>query len=922
MASDNDKIMIPVPTMGLREDVDRSVSDANMIVSGENVVSVDGTIRPRPCHKLSSINGNQGLSWGISWNGATEAGTPLCVDEVSFPALTCLISAYLDESTGDNRVIVSLDEGASWDVITSNLDGLSHLQYVAFKEWQLSGIDNLFVAVLYPGTLEPFFYITQSVTFPFWLADPLNATFQLVFMTRALVLDPRYYPSKFDRLSLDSSDNWIYCSFARADRDPAITVYKFEDFDHHYILDFSPPPGITKDSIKFLFADMGHIWCTGLHVDGDLCLIDYTASSGQSQTSFVLHRGSAHSMTTILGGGSDPSGDPVFVGGDLVVKFNGSSFELLMSSGSAEFKLYGHDGTNEFALGQSLFMTSDGWANRLQLQSSPSTDMRKMTFIEYSASPGDYNWFALGSDPSTGVVNIYDMPDDQGDDGECTSVFQVDLSIDPYAIFCGTTQKLLRFNRSTSQWENISFGFNSDSANYPDSSVTFPPAGGWGLPNDSYLLGGSREYNPVIFRTFEVDDYTWVLAANGVSPPFMWRSGIADDEFTPIGQPGKWGGVGFIKAPPAKSMAIVGSRMVLAIGDYGLTFSAVNDHRKGWDASAGDLWTTYALLGDTPGKVVTIQEITALTAAIYKEDAIYHLITQAEFLGQNAPFRFELVKAGISGPCSQLSVVRMLDGRQAYLANDGGVYLYDGVNPMDAGRHIRKAIQRDLDEYSLGLSWGMVDPVNKVVWFFYPTQNGKTNRGIMLQVDQPPPWPAWRITFPFGWDMAAGGRLFNFGDKSIGSFGTTPFGVVPDALGEFASGFYTMSLARADNTWYTQRWDDDGDYTDAGIPISLNWLHGWEAGGDPFRFMTAQECQHLINSDDPNFQIGFRIHAEQANVNDIEIDDIEYIGPGSHYSRTTHRITGRRFAPEFLGSISRAFRWGGLGLYYYMRGLR
>ena len=264
-------------------------------------------------------------------------------------------------------------------------------------------------------------------------------------------------------------------------------------------------------------------------------------------------------------------------------------------------------------------------------------------------------------------------------------------------------------------------------------------------------------------------------------------------------------------------MAIVGSRMVLggvagSQGNYGITFSYVNEHRLGWDAASDYAWTTYALLGDTPGKIVTIQEITALAAAVYKEDAIYHCVTQAEFLGQNAPFRFELIKSGIAGPCSQLSVVRMLDGRQAYIATDGGVYVYDGVNPIDTGRHLRKAIQQDLDEYNLGPLLGHDGPLQQAPVAVLPDPG---------RAHKPGPHPAGRSAAAVAcvacgipiW-VGHGGLVADCSTSLTGLSGASVrlrFGQVPDALGDFASGLYEISIARHDNTWYKQQWQDDGD---------------------------------------------------------------------------------------------------------------
>jgi hypothetical protein len=954
MASSNNKIMIPVPSQGLREDIDRTVSNSGMLVSGQNVVSIDGTIRPRPCHKLSSINRDQGLSWGLAWDAVAEGYDAVSVSGVSDGTNELLMVFAKNYDTGDWGVFYSDDEGVTWAQATTGLDGAPWLDYIGdFIPVDVgTGWYLVVPLVVYPSG-EP--RLNYSDNFSAWLADPSNVTLniQLVYATWGGISDAGSAPSvDYVKSDIDltmtgagGEVGYLYSLF-RSRVDGSDILLKVEEAAdpsdpkpvYEVIFDIPTEKFDRGAGWRYLHADNGHVFIEWSDTSGNPIIADYDAEEGANQSTFRSYDLQDHGMDIINDAGYAPGGtDVMFVGGEKVTKFNGTVFTTELLGSSAEFALYGHDGSDEFALGQSLYITDDGWSTVTQLQSSPTNDPRQITFVEYVSDPGNYNWFVLGPDPATGDVNVYDMPDVAGNYGECTNLFQVDLPTDAFAIFNGNTQQLLKFNRASDDWDNISFGSQSDAGNYPDSSITYPGE----LPNNSYNMGGSRENHPTIFRTFEAGGHTWILATNGVFPPVMYHEGIGNngpdpgniDEFTPIGRvtdepvSGWFGEVGFVGAPTADCMAIVGRRMILGgvtndSGDYGITFSHVNEHRLGWDASNDYAWTVYAMLGDTPGRIVTIREITALAAAVYKEDAIYHCVTQADFLGQNAPFRFELVKAGISGPSSQLSVVRIIDGRQAYLATDGGVYLYDGVQPLDAGRHIRTAIQKDIDEYTIGLSWGMMDPYNKLLWMFYPTQNGRTNRALVLQTDAEPPWPAWRVAFPSGWDMAAGGRLFNFADKTIGSFGDIEIGSVHDALGAFASGLYEITLARADNTFYVQKWTDDGDYSDSKIPIQVRWTQGWEAIEDPFRFATAQEAQHLISSPRQDFHMDFRLEAEQAEANDIMIEDWEPIGPSTHYNRTTHRITGKRFAASFRAAITHSFKWGGLGLYHYMRSVR
>jgi hypothetical protein len=373
------------------------------------------------------------------------------------------------------------------------------------------------------------------------------------------------------------------------------------------------------------------------------------------------------------------------------------------------------------------------------------------------------------------------------------------------------------------------------------------------------------------------------------------------------------------------------------------------------------------MLGDTPGGIVSMNEISALSIAVYKTDAIYQAVAQTEFQGVAAPFRFELSKAGISGPCSPAAVVRNHDGRQVYLARDGGVYMYDGVAPIDGGRNIRRMIQDHIDYNNLDKVWGMVDRQRKLIWYFYPTVGGTVNRGIVISTDQGFPWKVWSLKLPDGWNFVTGSDVVLTQGMAVSELNALG-SYTTETLGSFSSGEQTMLMGTLNNIWYRQKWADDGAYTDDGIPIPIRLHGGWVAPGNDLTLWTADEMTHLFQDklqepvtivsmytpeepvpeepplppdndpivgegvEDPapppgdstqeaTPELQVRLLAQQIG-NVFRATKWVPLYAGTKRRRTRHRTTGIRFRMEMEGSITRMFNWAGAMLSVAKRGKR
>lgn len=539
---------------------------------------------------------------------------------------------------------------------------------------------------------------------------------------------------------------------------------------------------------------------------------------------------------------------------------------------------------------------------------------------------------------------VYMMPTSSGKNkiGGVTSIFQVDLDDEDDALVVGTTSSIARLDKDNNVWTRITasqFDY-IDGATGDDPEGPYTPDGVYTWDYDIPPLSvapGDPDYvsgltidavygqNPWVFRATEASGKTFLLATNGQCYPLIYHSEMNGGFARRLGEvpandpnykeiiAGSWDDInGWLStgnlAPRGRCMAVAANRVLLANNPTGSPFEVnvggFNDPDRGWGTTNSQL----VLLGDTPGSIVTMEEISALQVAIYKEDAIYHAIAQTEFLGVSAPFRFELAKAGVSGPCSPASVLRNFDGRQIYLARDGGVYMYDGVAPLDGGRNIRRMIQNDIDLNQLGKCWGMVDRQRKLVWFFYPGRNQQINKGLVISTDQGYPWPTWPVALPNGWNFTCGAEINLSSDAALGDLGE--FGTYgEDTLSTFSHGQTAMITGRETGVFFSQKWEDDGDFSDSGLPIECKFSGGWMTPGG-LQIHTADELYHIFSSPDPEQEIQVRLRAQKIGQN-IVASPWRDLTASKPRRRTRHRVSGVQFGVDIKAKASRTFSWAG-----------
>jgi hypothetical protein len=541
-------------------------------------------------------------------------------------------------------------------------------------------------------------------------------------------------------------------------------------------------------------------------------------------------------------------------------------------------------------------------------------------FPDSRSSPYDHTdvareeiWLA----PTTGGPSRY---------GDITSMTQMDMDDEDSVVVAGATKSILRLDRGNQEWDRIT-------ADHSETVGTDPWTGSGDIPplsaaddRSEYVSGtsidGTYGTHPWVFRSFEAQGNTFLLGTNGQCRPICYHYSMAGGFARRMGEvppgdpndvdpwdPDSWP-IGYLQAgnlaPVARCIAVGANRVLLgnlpSVSPSAVEVSAFNDPDRGWGLEQ------ITLLGDTPGEIVGMNELSALSVAMYKTDAIYQAIAQTEFLGVAAPFRFELSKAGISGPCSPGSILRNYDGKHIYLARDGGVYMYDGVAPIDGGRNVRRMIQGKIDLNYLGKAWGLVDTERKLVWFFYPSKSGLVNQGIVISTDQGYPWSIWPVELPIGWDFSAGGAIFLEDDITIGDVEElNAYGSA--TLGSFSSGHQQILMGTRANTWFTQKWEDDGDYSDSNLPINIDLLGGWLTPGGAHRW-TADELYHIFSSPDSEMEMLVTLESQQFGEEILKSKAVP-LSAGRLRRRTRHRISGTQFRVGIKAGITRLFHWGG-----------
>lgn len=354
---------------------------------------------------------------------------------------------------------------------------------------------------------------------------------------------------------------------------------------------------------------------------------------------------------------------------------------------------------------------------------------------------------------------------------------------DTYRLVQAHNDRWYAFNDSTSQWDDI-----SDVANL------------W--------IGGTFD-QPATFRVFNSGGTSHLLGARKNNTPRTWGSDPLTDFAVFGGNP-----------PIASCMAIVADRVVLGNllnQPTTVDVSEFQDHNSGWGA------TQTAVLVDTPGEIVSMNELGANQTAIYKSDAVY-LATGRTGID---PLRFDLHSAFVPGPITLNAVVQLSTRLHIMLTRDGEVYTFDGTSYVRHPSSSRIRTLLDIDISRFPVAWadihGHYNAFHNEVWWFYNQDQ--------LHLDRPRAAVVLNLTNGSAWKETWTHSAMSF---------TASF------YGDYATAFERRSVVfLGDTTGQVFRFEGDDDN---GADISHVMESGLSDLGDPTRVKTLVESEHYFDN--------------------------------------------------------------------------
>jgi hypothetical protein len=411
------------------------------------------------------------------------------------------------------------------------------------------------------------------------------------------------------------------------------------------------------------------------------------------------------------------------------------------------------------------------------------------------------------------------------------------------------------------------------------------------------LTGGALD--PHIFRIFQKAGATWLLGTNGADAPKKWDS-VAATYVDMGGSP-----------PRARCMEMTFERLILGnllsggtISPVAVDVSAFQDFDSGWGA------TQTALLADTPGEIMSMNNLGLFQTAIYKKDAIYLAIAQ----GATDPFRFELKVAPVAGPASYRSVVPLPDGTQIYLAEDGDIKLFDGISVRSyLGRGAQDFITGSMNVSTIRRAFGFLDTERGEAVFMYPEQTEtEASVGIVINLRTRAFWPLrWSAL-----EFSAGIKLALDTGATIGELSGT-IGGLAATIGEFASSTPRRFLGQIGGQTYQDTGDDD-----AGTAIPFHAESGLFNLGSSLRRKTVHEVHYRFvqtaAAQNIDARLGYSDHGEARTLETAQTLALNTAGP----YKSSHRRTARLVSQRLEGSASQPIQIREINVIASLRGVR
>ena len=244
-------------------------------------------------------------------------------------------------------------------------------------------------------------------------------------------------------------------------------------------------------------------------------------------------------------------------------------------------------------------------------------------------------------------------------------------------------------------------------------------------------------------------------------------------------------------------------------------------------------------LADTSGEIVKLLEMGTLAVSCYKTDALYMLVFQTG----NNPFRAQLMASNIPGPLGVRAVTPTTENSHLYLAEDGGIYMFDGSYPRQLNPTISSTIESEIDLNYKNRAWVTYTPRLNAALAMYPTKGsgGKVNRGMYIDIPGEAGWPfEWNGSI---FDFSAGAPVRNTQTYKVSGM-RIRIGGVTTAIAGGTSLQPDFFMGAADGTTYVL---DDGAGDDWGEPILAVLRTGLTEFGLLDRFSILKQIEFIFN---------------------------------------------------------------------------
>jgi hypothetical protein len=291
--------------------------------------------------------------------------------------------------------------------------------------------------------------------------------------------------------------------------------------------------------------------------------------------------------------------------------------------------------------------------------------------------------------------------------------------------------------------------------------------------------------------------------------------------------------------------------------------------------------------------------------------------------GDTTAFRLEMMRAGVAGPVSPLSVVALSDGTHAYHAEDGSLMTFDGRSVAPLGgwaeqARIQRAILDSRDFQHRDEGWSLWDRDRGVLWLVYPQRGtGKCSGGLCIDVASNSVWP---FALPDGLELTAGLRGMSTVDTLIGDL-TMAIGDIPGTLADMTTEAPALVMATADS--YIVQHEGATDLVgNVETPITATLETKLHSAEDPSLSTTVLASRHIFERTDHTttlkIAVGVCDAAETPEYH--QAADVELMDRGVH--EVGHRVTGRFFSLKLEVTASEVVRWIGSALAVALRGRR